>query len=200
MRMPPLETERLLIRPFTMDDLSDIYRILDVELATADDDTAGAYALDERRQWLQWTILSYEELAKLYQPPYGERAVVLKQTEQLIGACGFVPCLNAFEQLPAFRSAGEGVAARLYSTEFGLFWAMSPAHQRQGYATEAATALIGYAFTELHLVRIVATTTYENAASIRVMQKLGMRIERNPYPDPPWLQVVGIRYHPHSGL
>jgi RimJ/RimL family protein N-acetyltransferase len=182
-----------------MDDLSDIHRILDVELAASPYDTAGAYALDERQQWLQWTILSYEELARLYQPPYGERAVVLKQTEQLIGACGFVPCLNAFGQMPAFHHAGDGVVARLYSTEFGLFWAMAPAHQRQGYATEAATALIGYAFTELHLERIVATTTYENAASIRVMQKLGMRIERNPYPDPPWLQVVGIRYHPHSG-
>jgi RimJ/RimL family protein N-acetyltransferase len=182
-----------------MDDLSDIHRILDVELAAALYDTGGAYALDERRQWLQWTILSYEELAKLYQPPYGERAVVLKRTEQLIGACGFVPCLNAFGQLPAFRSAVDGVAARLYSTEFGLFWALSPAHQRQGYATEAATALIDYAFAELQLERIVATTTNENAASIRVMQKLGMRIERNPYPDPPWLQVVGLRYHPHSG-
>jgi [ribosomal protein S5]-alanine N-acetyltransferase len=199
MRMPPLRTERLLIRPLAMDDLDGIHRILDVELAAADFGTAGAYALDERQQWLQWTILSYEELAKLYQPPYGERAVVLKPTEQLIGACGFVPCLNAFGQLPAFRSTVDGVAARLYSTEFGLFWAMSPAHQRQGYATEAATALIGYAFTELHLERIVATTTYENAASIRVMQKLGMRIERNPYPDPPWLQVVGIRSHPPSG-
>jgi RimJ/RimL family protein N-acetyltransferase len=176
-----------------MDDLNDIYRILDVELAAADLGTTGAYALDERQRWLQWTILSYEELAKLYQPPYGERAVVLKQTGQLAGACGFVPCLNAFGQLPAFRSAADGVAARLYSTEFGLFWAVSPAHQRQGYATEAATALIDYAFTELHLERIVATTTYDNAASIRVMQKLGMRIERNPYPDPPWLQVVGIR-------
>jgi [ribosomal protein S5]-alanine N-acetyltransferase len=199
MRMPPLRTERLLIRPLAMDDLEGIHRILDVELAAADYDAAGAYALNERQQWLQWTILSYEELAKLYQPPYGDRAVVLKQTEQLIGACGFVPCLNAFGQLPAFHRAGDGVAARLYSAEFGLFWAMSPAHQRQGYATEAATALIGYAFTELHLARIVATTTYENAASIRVMQKLGMRIERNPHPDPPWLQVVGIRYHPHSG-
>jgi RimJ/RimL family protein N-acetyltransferase len=197
--MPPLDTERLLIRPLAMDDLDGVHRILDVELAAADFGTAGAYALDERQQWLQWTILSYEELAKLYQPPYGERAIVLKQTGQVIGACGFVPCLNAFGHLPAFHRAGDGVAARLYSTEFGLFWAMSPAHQRQGYATEAATALIDYAFAELQLERIVATTTNENAASIRVMQKLGMRIERNPYPDPPWLQVVGLRYHPHSG-
>jgi [ribosomal protein S5]-alanine N-acetyltransferase len=42
------------------------------------------------------------------------------------------------------------------------------------------------------LRRVVATTTYDNEASMGVMRKLGMRIERNPFPDPPWLQVVGI--------
>ena len=36
----------------------------------------------------------YEQLAKLRQPPYGDRAVVLKPTGRLIGACGYVPCLN----------------------------------------------------------------------------------------------------------
>ena len=40
--------------------------------------------------------------------------------------------------------------------------------------------------------RIVATTSYDNLASIAVMRKLSMRIERNPLPDPPWLQVVGM--------
>jgi ribosomal-protein-alanine N-acetyltransferase len=46
------------------------------------------------------------------------------------------------------------------------------------------------------LQRVVATTTYNNAASIRVMQKLGMTIERNPLPDPPWFQVVGVLESP----
>ncbi len=35
-------------------------------------------------------------------------------------------------------------------------------------------------------------TRHDNAASIGVMRKLGMRVERNVLPDPPWLQVVGI--------
>jgi hypothetical protein len=48
------------------------------------------------------------------------------------------------------------------------------------------------AFQKLRLKRIVATTTYANAASMGVMRKLGMRIESNLYPDPPWLQIVGI--------
>jgi [ribosomal protein S5]-alanine N-acetyltransferase len=82
------------------------------------------------------------------------------------------------------------------STEFGLYWAISPAHQRRGYATEAARAMIAYAFAELGLARVVATTSYDNAPSIGVMRKVGMHIERNPYPDPPWFQVVGVLHHP----
>ena len=191
LRVPTLETERLLIRPFGMDDLDAVYQILDVELADADTGSEGARALDDRRHWLQWTVLSYEELARLYQPPYGERAVVLRESGQLIGACGYVPYLNAFGQLPSFR-AGQSTGPGLTSTEFGLYWAIAPAHQRRGYATEAARALLDHAFTALRLARVVATTSHDNAASIGVMRKLGMRIETNPYPDPPWLQVAGV--------
>ncbi|MGN6813485.1 MAG: GNAT family N-acetyltransferase [Thermomicrobiales bacterium] len=196
MRMPTLETDRLLIRPFTMDDLAAIHQILDVELASADFGTEGAQSLAERRQWLQWTVLNYEELAKLYQPPYGDRAIVLKDGQALIGACGYVPCLDAFGQLPAFGAAHDATRRGLTTTAFGLYWAVSPRYQRRGYATEAAGALVRYAFTNLNLRRIIATTTHENAASLGVMRKLGMRIERNPYPAPPWLQAVGILDNP----
>ncbi len=192
MRVPPLETERLLISPFTIDDLDAIHQILDIDLVTADFGNEGANTRREREQWLQWTVLSYEELAKLNQPPYGDRAVVLKQTQQVIGACGFVPCFAPFGQLPSLRSTSQDAVAHFNSPELGLFYALSPAYQRQGYATEATRALIDYAFTQLDLRRIVATTTYENVASIAVMRKVGMRIEKNPYPDPPWFQVVGI--------
>jgi [ribosomal protein S5]-alanine N-acetyltransferase len=192
MLVPPLETERLIIRPFTMNDQNAIHLLLDVDLSTAEFGTEGVMVREERQQWLQWTILNYEALSRLNQPPYGDRAVVLKQTEQVIGACGFVPCFAPFGQLPALRSANEDAVAHLNSTEFGLFYAFSPAYQRQGYATEAAEALIGYAFAQLRLRRVVATTTYENVASIAVMRKVGMQIEKNPYPDPPWFQVVGL--------
>lgn len=33
---------------------------------------------------------------------------------------------------------------------------------------------------------------YDNLASIGVMKKLGMRIEKNPLAEPPWLQIVGV--------
>ncbi|HKZ84731.1 MAG TPA: GNAT family protein [Anaerolineae bacterium] len=186
--MPTLETERLIIRPFAMDDLEAIHRILDVELAEADFGSEGAKTLDTRREWLRWTILNYDQLARLYQPPYGERAVVLKSSGELIGAVGYVPCLNVFGQLPMFGGARDG----LTSTEFGLYYALSPARHRRGYAAEAVRAMIDYAFRRLRLRRIIATTTYNNEASMGVMRKVGMRIEKNPFPDPPWLQVVGV--------
>ena len=190
--MPPLETARLSIRPCAEGDLHAIHQILDVELAEVDVGNAGAMTLQQRAVWLRWTILNYEQLAQLYQPPYGDRAIVLKVTGQLIGVCGFVPSFGPFAQLPAFATAGTDPLAPLSTPEFGLFYALSVAFQRQGYAVEAARALIDYAFQHLQLRRIVATTTYVNVASIRVMEKVGMQIERNPYPEPSWFQVVGI--------
>ena len=185
--MPTLETARLIIRPLSMDDLQTIHQILNAGFGAEVTET-----LDVRKRWLQWTIMGYEQLARIGQPPYGERAVVLKQTGHLIGTCGFVPCLDVFEQLPGLSHATQTTPRHFTSTEFGLFYAIEPIYQRHGYATEAAQAMIDYAFQHLHLKRIVATTTYDNAASVSVMRKLGMRIEKNPYPDPPWLQIVGI--------
>lgn len=191
MRMPMLETERVLIRPLTLDDQDALYQILDVELSDAEFGTEGALSRDDRRRWLEWSVLNYEELAKMYQPPYGDRAVVLRENGRLIGACGYVPCLAPFGQLPAFQPTGQQPSG-LSTTEFGLYYALSPAHQRRGYASEAAGALVAYAFDVLKLKRIVATTTYDNEGSMGVMRRLGMRIERNPFPEPPWLQVVGL--------
>jgi len=193
--MPVLETRRLLIRPFAMADLEAIHRILDRELVDFEPSS-----LDERRSWLAWTVQNYTELARLYQPPYGDRAVALQMDGTLIGACGFVPCLNAFEQLPGWTSRPGGKPVphpQSRSTpEFGLFYAISPAHQRQGYASEAAQALVDYAFAVLNVKRVVATTDHDNLGSIGVMQRLGMRILRNPQPEPPWLQVVGVVENP----
>jgi ribosomal-protein-alanine N-acetyltransferase len=52
--------------------------------------------------------------------------------------------------------------------------------------------MVRYAFTALDLDRLVATTTYGNRALIGVMRRLGMRVEVNPFPEPPWFQVIGI--------
>ena len=187
-----LETERLIVRSLAAGDLQPIHRILD-EAFDGGARAADPAALAERRSWLAWTVLAEEWLAKLHQPPYGERGVALKATGELIGAVGYVPCLNAFGQIPALRSAGPGGGN---TPEVGLFWATAPSYQGRGYATEAAQALIAYAFEELNLRRIVATTEYDNAASQGVMRRLGMQVLRNPLPEPPWLQVVGVLANP----
>lgn len=195
MSIPLIETERLLIRPFVHDDLDAIFEILDVAPGDVDidDPAAVAEAKAGRREWLEWSILNYDALDRLHQPPYGDRAVVLRDGGELIGAAGLAPVLLPFGQLPAFRRldapAGEPVAN---TSEIGLYWEIAAHHRRRGYATEAGVALIRYAFDTLHLQRIVATTTYDNTASIGVMRKLGMSIEHNPLPEPIFMQVVGV--------
>jgi len=56
-------------------------------------------------------------------------------------------------------------------------WVISPPYQRHGYATEAAAAVVRHGFQTLGLQRIVAACDSRNLASIRVMEKLGMRRE-----------------------
>lgn len=189
MRVPALETERLIIRPFTMDDLDAIHHILDVDLGPIAEDEQPQ-TIEERTAWLRWTIMSYEQLDKLLQPPYGDRAVVRKEDQRLIGACGFAPCLGPFEQLPYFRERTDTANTSFDTPEVGLYYAFARAAWGHGYATETSRALIAYAFKEMALKRVVATTTHDNARSIGVMQRLGMRIERRTQPG--WLQVVGI--------
>jgi RimJ/RimL family protein N-acetyltransferase len=193
MELPVLETPRLAIRPFVPDDLPIIHRILDACFGDGSK-THDPAALTERAAWLQWQIASYAQLARLHQPPYGDRGVVLRATGELIGSVGCVPSFMPFEQLPSLHTGRipPGVA----TPEFGLFWAIDPAHQGRGYATEAAGALMAHAFRVLRVKRVVATTEHDNLASQAVMRKLGMRLERNPLPDPWYLQVVGILDNP----
>lgn len=56
-------------------------------------------------------------------------------------------------------------------------WIINPLYQNQGYATEAAKALLKYGFYELKLHRITATCQPENPSSWKVAEKIGMRRE-----------------------
>ena len=57
---------------------------------------------------------------------------------------------------------------------YEIGWVFHPQYHRQGYATEAAAALLQYGFETLNLHRIIATCQPENIGSWRVMEKLGM--------------------------
>lgn len=170
-RVPPLSTPRLIVRELGAGDRAAVDRLLE----------------GDRARWLEWTRLGYEQLAELHQPPYGERAIELRGSGEVGGLVGLVPSLGPFGLLPSWPEPGP-----LHHPEVGLYWLVAPDHRGRGIASEAAAALIAHAFAELHLARVVATTEHENAASIGVMRRLGMRIERNPAAEPWWFQTVGV--------
>lgn len=184
-RIPALETQRLTIRELTMGDLEAVHQVLNQAFGSQT-------PVDERQRWLQWTVLGYEMFAMLEQPHYGERAVILKATGELIGAVGIVPYLETFNTAAALQRAPQDLA----TAEIGLFWAIAPAHQRQGFAPEAAQALIEYLFTHEKLSRIIATTGYTNLPSQKVMRKLGMTVQSLDESQHPDQVVVGVLVNP----
>jgi [ribosomal protein S5]-alanine N-acetyltransferase len=63
--------------------------------------------------------------------------------------------------------------------EVELLWFLHPDHWNRGYATEMAREAVRVAFDVLELDDVVAFTVVGNAASLAVMEKLGMRYERD---------------------
>lgn len=85
-------------------------------------------------------------------------AVTLKSSGRLIGNCGV-------RITSAAARAGE------------IGYELDPHYWDQGYATEAARAMLEFGFTELGLLRIRGVTIAENSGSVRVLEKLGMRLD-----------------------
>lgn len=88
--------------------------------------------------------------------------ITLRDSGQLIGNCG----IRSSPTRPRQAELGYELDSR--------FW-------NQGYATEAASAMLDFAFNELRLHRVQADCVAENVGSARVMQKLGMRFEGRLY-------------------
>jgi RimJ/RimL family protein N-acetyltransferase len=85
-------------------------------------------------------------------------AITLKGNGQLIGNCGI-----------RMETAG--------ATEADIGYELSPLQWGQGYATEAARAMIAFGFTELRVHRIWADCVADNVGSAAVLQKVGMQLE-----------------------
>lgn len=85
-------------------------------------------------------------------------AVELRSEKRMIGEIGiYLP--------PSPRNQGD------------LGWSIHPDYQGHGYATEAATILLAYAFREHSLHRVTAGCDARNVSSFRLMERLGMRRE-----------------------
>lgn len=195
--MDRLETARLVIRPFAMTDLTAAHQLLDHDIHWSGPDIT----LEQRRERLQREI----NLAQWTDTGgrFGYRAVVLKATQEIIGICGFLPILHTAHERQLFCHQLFGEAEPLngfaaFDLEVG--YALGSQHRQQGYATEAIFALLDYAFSELNVERVFATTNRSNAGSIALMQRVGMRIAHNPerldedWPDGPGVMGVIENY------
>jgi RimJ/RimL family protein N-acetyltransferase len=77
-----------------------------------------------------------------------------------------------------------GLARRDYLDDVDLGYALLPEFAGQGYAQEAAAAVLAHATGTMGLQRIVATVRPDNLRSSRLLEKLGMRFERTiRHPD-----------------
>jgi RimJ/RimL family protein N-acetyltransferase len=156
-----LETERLLLRHFTE---SDADALLHMESEPEVLRYVGRKPLsdvDAYRHKIQSVFLPY------YSRPggFGAWAIIEKASGEFIGTGNLRPGLDA-------NSAAEmGYGPDDVELGFGL---RKPSWGR-GYATEVARALVRKAFTELGAASVAACVTDENVASVRVLQKAGLR-------------------------
>lgn len=146
-----IETQRLVIRELSSEDLEYVHRIKANEEVVRFL-TWGPNDLAETRNSLDKQIrMQEDDNRKIF-----VLGIVLEESNQLIGNCLLI--------LNDFRTA-----------EIGYF--IHPDYWQVGYGTETAKALIGFGFNTLRLHRLIATCDPENVASIKVLKKSGMRLE-----------------------
>lgn len=148
-----LQTERLLLRNFRHDDWPAVL----------------AYQSDPRYlQYYHWADRTPDDVQRFVQMFLDHQheqpritfqlAVTLRAGGALIGNCGI-----------RLKSAGA------FEGEIG--YELNPAYRGQGYATEAASAMVAFGFTQLDLHHVSAWCIAENTASAHVLRKLGMQQE-----------------------
>lgn len=145
-----LETNRLLLRTFTLQDAGLIYDLnIDPDVTRFTGDPVRD--VDHARQVLETVILPQYALYN-----HGRWAVLVKPTLEFIGWCGL--------KTRPERDFEIDLGYRFFKHSWG-----------KGYATEAAFACIKYGFEKLILPRIVGRAIPDNKASIKVLEKCGMQ-------------------------
>ena len=146
-----LETERLYLREMNQSDFESLCKILQ------DEDTMyayeGAFNVDEVQEWLDRQIFRYQEWN------FGLWAVILKETNQMIGQCGLT--------MQPWKD--ENVLEIGYLFE-RTYW-------HKGYAIEAAKACKKYAFEILKADEVCSIIRDTNIASQKVAIRNGMIIK-----------------------
>jgi ribosomal-protein-alanine N-acetyltransferase len=154
--MVRIETERLRLRPFTMDDLEALHACIYSSEAVMEYLPGGAGRPISRTE----EVLAF--FADHWQRHgFGCFAVEDKASGELIGQCG----LNL---VPDTRRR-----------EVEIAFALAEAHWGRGLATEAARAVLCWAFDEIRLDEVIGLAARDNSAGQRVLEKLGMRYSKD---------------------
>ena len=87
------------------------------------------------------------------------------------------------------KSIGDVALKRLSKTNKNaeIGWALSPAFQGQGYASEASAVFMDYCFRTLDLHRITSVCDARNTASYNLMERLGMRQLQSSFIKGEWV-------------
>jgi ribosomal-protein-alanine N-acetyltransferase len=150
--MKVLETQRLLLRHLREDDAAFIFELVNDPLwlrFIGDKDVKSVAAA--RGYIARGPMAMYARLG------FGLYLVALKSSGEALGICGLIK-----------RDTLENV---------DLGFAFLPRHRSRGYAREAGAATLDYGRRVLGLGRIVAIASPDNAASIRVLERLDMRFQ-----------------------
>jgi len=147
-----IETERLILRGMREEDTEAFLRIFS-------DPVAMQYfgVIFDRARMEAWVRDNLEHQAKY---GFSLLSVVLKDSDEVIGDCG----------LETTEIEGELVV--------GVGFDFRREYWNRGYATEAATAVLDYGFTEFGFDKISGWIDPDNVASRRVAEKIGMRREK----------------------
>lgn len=151
--MTVLETERLSLRKLTIEDAQFILTLLnEPSFIRYIGDKQVRNVEDAEAYILNGPVASYERNA------FGLYLVQLRESYTPVGMCGFLK------------------RAELPDPDIGF--AFLPEFWRKGFAFEAAAALLQDARARLKLQRILAITSLDNEASIKLLERLGFRFER----------------------
>ena len=148
-----IETQRLILREFKLEDVQQLAPIL-ANPRVMKFSSTGILSVLETQTRIQGFIASYRQYG------FGKWAITFKESNQLIGYCGI-----AIEQIDN-------------KDEREIGYRLDPKFWGQGLATEAASAAIRYGLEQLKFPYILGIVERENKASVRVLEKLGMRHQR----------------------
>jgi RimJ/RimL family protein N-acetyltransferase len=147
--MPEIETARLRLRLFTMDDVDDYYAAI-----RSDPDVMRFLPGGQPQPREQAETVLYYFIHYWQDHDFGAFAIIHKADRKLIGQCGL-------QIIPG-------------QTDVELFYALAKPYWGQGFASEAGHACLRYGFETVGLARIFALFVPGNVGSERVMLKFGM--------------------------